>query len=358
VTRQLDVDSILLSIRTLRVLVVGDLMLDEYLWGEIARISPEAPVPVMNLHHSERSLGGAANVARNAASLGASVSAIGVVGADDAGAALLEECDRAGVSRTGVQTEEGRTTTRKCRLMSREHNRQVFRFDQETPEELSPAMEERLMVELQGQISTAQVVICSDYMKGVLTQRVLREAAALARKHGVPLVTAPKDTRPEKYWGASVLMPNLREFARLAGHSLNGNGTVWMDQAAQNLLQEDMFSALLVTRGPDGMTLFEQERGNLKRHDIGSFVHGVYDVTGAGDTAICVFALAIAAGAQRNQAAQIANIAGGIVVGKQGTACVKPEDIRGKVRGGDESQGLPATLSTLVAEAETEGKRS
>jgi rfaE bifunctional protein kinase chain/domain len=358
VIRQLDVESILLSIATQRVLVVGDLMLDEYLWGEIARISPEAPVPVMNLHHSERSLGGAANVARNAAALGAGVSAIGVVGADEAGTLLLDECDRAGINRKGVLTEQGRITTRKCRLMSREHNRQVFRFDQETCDELSPPMEERLMVALQEQISAAQVIICSDYLKGVLTQRVLREVAALAGKYSIPLVTAPKDTRAEKYWGASVLMPNLREFARLAGHRLNGNGSVWMDQAARNLLQEDMFSALLVTRGADGMSLFEQERGNLKRQDIGAFAHAVYDVTGAGDTALCVFALAIAAGVERNLAAYIANIAAGIVVGRQGTACVTPGDIRSKVRAVEESQDSPESLSTFTPAKPSEFKFS
>jgi rfaE bifunctional protein kinase chain/domain len=349
VTRQLDVEGILRSIAKQRVLVVGDLMLNEYLWGEIARISPEAPVPVMHLHRSERSLGDSANVARNAASLGAGVSAIGVVGADEAGATLLDEFDRAGINRTGVLTDPSRTTTRNCRLMSEEHNRQVFRFDQESPEELSPVMEERLIGVLHEQVSTARAIICSDYLKGVLTPRVLRETAALARKHGVPLVTAPKDIQAEKYWGASVLMPNLREFARRTGHRMNGNSSGWMDPAARSLLREDMFTALLVTRGADGMTLFEQERGNLRRQDIGVFAHDVYDVTGAGDTAICVFALAIGAGTERNRAAEIANIAAGIVVGKQGTACVTPEDIRREVHAKDESQSSMESLSGFSA---------
>ena len=323
----INAESLFHRMQGCHVIVVGDLMLDEYLWGAITRISPEAPVPVMHLHQAERSLGGAANVARNVASLGATVSVIGVVGADSTAASLLEELDRAGINRAGVLTDPSRTTTRKRRLMSLEHRQQVFRFDEETTDEVSPAVEECLLALVRERVSTAQVVICSDYLKGVLTKRVLQETAVVARKYGVPLVTAPKDTSPEKYAGASVLMPNLREFARLAGHRMNGNATVWIDQAAWSLSEAYKFSTLLVTRGSDGMTLFERQNGNLMRQDISSSMHGVYDVTGAGDTALGVFAAAIAAGAGRCHAARIANVAAGIVVGKRGTACVTVEEI-------------------------------
>jgi D-beta-D-heptose 7-phosphate kinase/D-beta-D-heptose 1-phosphate adenosyltransferase len=223
--------------------------------------------------------------------------------------------------------------------MSLEHNRQVFRFDQETTEEVLPALEESLLALIREQVPTIQVIICSDYLKGVLTGDLLRETAVLARKYGIPLVTAPKATSPEKYRGASVLMPNLREFASLAGYRLSGNAREWMDEAAWSFLQEDMFTALLVTRGPDGMTLFERENGNLRRLDVSSLARGVYDVTGAGDTALCVFALAIAAGAKRSHAAHIANVAAGIVVGKRGTSCVTAEDILGKIHEENESRG-------------------
>ncbi len=315
------------------VVVVGDLMLDEYLWGEIARISPEAPVPVMHLHHAERSLGGAANVARNLASLGATVTAVGVVGGDNAASSLIEELDRAGINREGVLVEPTRVTTRKCRLMSLEHRQQVFRFDEEATDDISPASEDRLLAVVREQLSTAQVVICSDYLKGSLTKGVLKETAAAAHKQGIPLVTAPKDTSAEKYAGASVLMPNLREFARLTGHQLNGNGTAWIDRAAWSLSEEHNFSTLLVTRGSDGMTLFERENGNLSRQDISSFTRSVYDVTGAGDTALGVFALGLAAGATRSQAAQLANVAAGIVVGKRGTTCATVEEILERIAG-------------------------
>lgn len=327
------------------VLVVGDLMLDEYLWGEITRISPEAPVPVMHLHRAERSLGGAANVARNVASLGAKVTAVGVVGADNAATSLIEELDRAGINREGVLVEPARVTTRKCRLMSLEHRQQVFRFDEETTNDISPATEERLLALVRERLSGVQAVICSDYLKGVLTKWVLQETAEVARKHGIPLITAPKDTNAEKYVGASVLMPNLREFARLAGHRMNGNATAWIDRAAWSLSEAHKFSTLLVTRGPDGMTLFERENGNLRRQDISSFAQSVYDVTGAGDTALSAFALAIAAGAERNQAARIANIAAGIVVGKRGTASVTKEDILAVINGESGSQALTQSFS-------------
>jgi D-beta-D-heptose 7-phosphate kinase/D-beta-D-heptose 1-phosphate adenosyltransferase len=327
------------------VIVVGDLMLDEYLWGEIARISPEAPVPVMHLHRSERSLGGAANVARNVASLGAIVTAVGVVGADKAATSLTEELDLARINREGVLVEPTRMTTRKCRLMSLEHRQQVFRFDEETTDDISPAVEERLLALVREHLSTAQVVICSDYLKGVLTRRILQGTAEAARKHRIPLVTAPKDASAGKYAGASVLMPNLREFARLAGHLMNGDATAWIDRAAWSLSEEHKFSTLLVTRGRDGMTLFERENGNLSRQDIGSSTRSVYDVTGAGDTALGVFALAIAAGAELSHAAHIANVAAGIVVGKSGTACVRPEEILAVINGESGSQAAARILS-------------
>jgi D-beta-D-heptose 7-phosphate kinase/D-beta-D-heptose 1-phosphate adenosyltransferase len=322
----MDVERLLLEMAGCHVVVVGDLMLDQYFWGEIVRISPEAPVPVMHLRRSEQSLGGAANVARNVASLGACVSAVGVVGADSAATSLFEELDRAGIDRAGVLIDPARPTTRKCRLMSLEHSQQVFRFDEESSDEISPAAEERLLSMLRERISKVQAVICSDYLKGVLTERVLRETAALASRKGIPLITAPKDIRPEKYSGASVLMPNLHEFARLARHPQDDDVT-WIEAAASRLLDGHGFSALLVTRGRDGMTLFERENGSLRRDDIISLTRNVYDVTGAGDTALSVFALAIAAGASRSHAAYLANVAAGIVVGKRGTAYVMAEDI-------------------------------
>jgi D-beta-D-heptose 7-phosphate kinase/D-beta-D-heptose 1-phosphate adenosyltransferase len=314
-----------------QVLVVGDLMLDEYLWGQITRISPEAPVPVLHLQRSYRSLGGAANVARNIVSPGAHAWAIGMVGNDAAGTELLQCLKRTGIESAAV-TEATRPTTRKCRLISVEHGQQVFRFDDEVSEEIGAEIEERLISILRKRVPLADVVVCSDYLKGVLTSRILSEIAALAQDHGVPLITAPKDTVPGKYAGASVLMPNLREFAGFAGKKWSGDeSATWLDPAALNLLNAYGFDALLVTRGRQGMTLFEVADGSLRRQHVSAVTQHVYDVTGAGDTALGVFALAVAAGAPYAGAASLANIAAGIVAGKRGTAFVTPKDLLQRV---------------------------
>jgi D-beta-D-heptose 7-phosphate kinase/D-beta-D-heptose 1-phosphate adenosyltransferase len=328
-----------------RVLVVGDQMLDEYLHGEIGRISPEAPVPVMHLHRSESRLGGASNVARNVAALGACVSVFGVVGADRAGEALWGHLDALQIDRAGVAVCAKRPTTRKTRLMSIEHNQQVFRFDEEVTDEITAEQEDVLLSSIAEAITEADAILCSDYLKGVLTRRVLREVAELGRRFQVPVITAPKDAEPEKYARASVLLPNFREFTRLVNHRRNGNGNGWIDPAALSLIEQHGFEALLVTRGKEGMTLFEKVSGGLSREDIPAVSQAVFDVTGAGDTSIAVFALCLAAGATRSQAAQLANVAAGIVVGKLGTGCVRTDEIFEVITGMGGNRGPEKILS-------------
>jgi rfaE bifunctional protein kinase chain/domain len=310
-----------------RILVVGDQMLDEYLHGEIGRISPEAPVPVMHLQRSESRLGGASNVARNVSALGAHVSVFGVVGADRAGEALYGHLDELRIERAGVAICAKRPTTRKTRLMSIEHNQQVFRFDEEVTDEITAEQEGALLSSVAEAIIEADAIICSDYLKGVLTRRVLREVAELGHRHSIPVITAPKDAEADKYARASVLLPNFREFSRLVNHRKNGNGNGWINPAALSLIEEHEFEALLVTRGKEGMTLFERASGALSREDIPAVSQAVFDVTGAGDTSIAVFALCLAAGATRSQAAQLANVAAGIVVSKRGTALVEQAEL-------------------------------
>lgn len=326
-------ETLLARMTTCRVLVLGDLMLDEYLYGEIGRISPEAPVPVMQLDHRESRLGGASNVARNVAALGARVSAFGVVGPDLAGKALCGQLDELRIDRAGVAVCAKRPTTRKTRLMSIEHNQQVFRFDEEVTDEISAEQEDVLLRAIAGAIPEAHAIVCSDYLKGVLTPRVLREVAELGRRFQVPVITAPKDAYPEKYARASVLLPNFREFTRLVNHHKNGHGNSngnrhgWIGPAALALIEKHEFDALLVTRGKEGMMLFEKASDALSREDIPAVSQAVFDVTGAGDTSIAVFALCLAAGATRSQAAQLANVAAGIVVSKRGTALVKQTEL-------------------------------
>jgi rfaE bifunctional protein kinase chain/domain len=353
-----EVEAILERMAGCRVLVVGDQMLDEYLHGEIGRISPEAPVPVMHLQRSESRLGGASNVARNVAALGAHVSVFGVVGRDRAGEALCSHLDDLRIDRAGVAVCAKRPTTRKTRLMSIEHNQQVFRFDEEVTDEITAEQENTLLSSVAEAITEAHAVICSDYLKGVLTRGVLREVAELGRRHSIPVITAPKDAEPDKYARASVLLPNFREFTRLVNHRKNGNGNRWMDSAALSLIEQHEFDALLVTRGKDGMTLFERSSGAVSREDIPAVSQAVFDVTGAGDTSIAVFGLCLAAGATRSQAAQLANLAAGIVVGKRGTALVEQaellermcgvaEDLCAVVHAGQEAIGRSVKLGEV-----------
>jgi D-beta-D-heptose 7-phosphate kinase/D-beta-D-heptose 1-phosphate adenosyltransferase len=323
----MNAESILQRIPGCHVLVVGDLMLDEYLHGEIDRISPEAPVPVMHLHLSESRLGGASNVARNVAALGAQVSVYGVVGADRAGEAICGHLDDLEIDRAGVAICAKRPTTRKTQLMSIEHSQQVFRFDDEVTDEISAEQEHVLLSSIAEAITDADAIICSDYLKGVLTRHILREVAELGRRYSVPVITAPKDVDPLKYANASVLLPNFREFSRLVDHRKNGNGSEWIDPAALALLEQHQFDALLVTRGKGGMSLFERAAGECSREDIPGVSQAVFDLTGAGDTSIAVFAVCLAAGATRSQAAQLASVAAGIVVSKRGTAFVEQAEL-------------------------------
>jgi D-beta-D-heptose 7-phosphate kinase/D-beta-D-heptose 1-phosphate adenosyltransferase len=215
--------------------------------------------------------------------------------------------------------------------MSIEHNQQVFRFDEEVTDEISAEQEDTLLKSIAEAVPEADAIICSDYLKGVLTRRVLQEVAQLGRSFHVPVITAPKDAYPEQYARASVLLPNFREFTRLVNHRMNGNGNGnghgWIDPAALALLEQHEFEALLVTRGKEGMTLFERTSGALSREDIPAVSQAVFDVTGAGDTSIAVFALCLAAGATRSQAAQLANVAAGIAVSKRGTALVEQAEL-------------------------------
>jgi rfaE bifunctional protein kinase chain/domain len=317
-----------------RVLVVGDLMVDEYLWGHIERISPEAPVPVLTLVRRESMLGGAGNVVRNLCSLGARVCAAGVVGADATGNEICELLEVLGVEAEVVR-EPGRHSSRKMRLMSLEHGQQVFRLDEESTHSVHGPLEDRLVEAIESRAGHVQVMVFSDYAKGTLTPRVLAAGLAAARRAKIPTVVAPKDSRPQKYAGATVLMPNERELAQLAGMRVNGGD--WIDVAAQRLLAELGLEALVVTRGSKGMSLFEAGT-SLRRVDVPTAARTVYDVTGAGDTALAAFALATAAGADRETAVRLANLAAGVVVAKRGTATVTLEELRAALAGAEPAQ--------------------
>jgi rfaE bifunctional protein kinase chain/domain len=308
-----------------RILVVGDLMLDEYRRGHVERISPEAPVPILNIVARDATLGGAGNVVKNLRSLNVGVTVVGILGQDDTADKILKGLTALGVSGNGVVWDACRVSTRKVRFVSMEHGQQVFRADEETAQEACGEIEEKIIRQVRERAASAQVILCSDYLKGVLTARVLQAAFEAGRERKVPVIVAPKDKEAQKYAGANILMPNLRELSRLVGTPMDGDA--WLAGSAAHLTRSIGLQALLVTRGSEGMTLFETEESRLHRVDIPTVARNIYDVTGAGDTALAAFAAGIAAGASREEAAHLANISAGVVVGKRGTAIVTTAEI-------------------------------
>jgi rfaE bifunctional protein kinase chain/domain len=321
-----NLSSFLESFSNCHIAVVGDLMLDEYLWGHIERISPEAPVPILNVVRRSYTLGGAGNVVENLRSLRAGVTALGVVGEDATGREICDLLAAHGAETTGVITDGLRNSTRKVRLMSLEHGQQVFRLDEESTWPVETSVEDKLQTAIRGMPNDIQTVICSDYLKGVLSERVLASIFAAARHRGIRSIVAPKDSKSEKYRGADILMPNVGELKQLCPAN---SGVTWsLDDSADHLLKDLSLQALLVTRGREGMSLFERTLSGLRRVDIPTTARSVYDVTGAGDTAVAAFAAALASGVDLEGAARIANISAGIKVGKRGTATVTLEELR------------------------------
>ena len=327
--------SLLTKFQSITCLVIGDLMLDECLWGHIQRISPEAPVPILSLAQRVCALGGTGNVVRNLRTLGAKVIVLGAVGEDATGQEILKLLDELGVDRQGVVRDPTRKSSRKTRLMSIEHGQQVFRMDEETSHPIDRTQEYALLSRLNAVLPNVGAILCSDYLKGVLTEGFLQETFRLARRHNVQVTVAPKDSDRNKYRGSRILVPNALELARLAGADMEESD--WVCRAASKLFDEIEIEALLVTRGREGMSLFERVDSKVHQVDIPTMARSVYDVTGAGDTAVSTFTLAAAAGADREAAARLANVAAGIVVGKRGTASVTVQEIQERLR---ESRGL------------------
>ncbi len=327
-----NLSKILDSFPACRIAVVGDLMLDEYLWGHIERISPEAPVPILSVSRRTSTLGGAGNVAENLRHWGVAVTVIGVVGSDETGRHVCDLLEKHGVNAKGVLTEPLRKTTRKSRLMSVEHGQQVFRLDEESTFTVKNEIEKGLIDAIQNLDRNIQAIVCSDYLKGVLSERVLAAVFEVARGRGIRSIAAPKDSNAEKYRGANILMPNSAELRQLAAQRTNANEDTWLNDSARSLVEVLSLQALLVTRGSEGMSLFENSTDALRRVDIPTMARSVYDVTGAGDTAIAAFSAAVASGADLGSAAQLANLSAGIKVGKRGTACVDVEEMRASLK--------------------------
>jgi D-beta-D-heptose 7-phosphate kinase/D-beta-D-heptose 1-phosphate adenosyltransferase len=323
---------ILAGVRRARIIVVGDVMLDHFVWGTVARISPEAPVPVVELERESFMPGGAANVARNLTSMGAPTELCGVVGRDQAGRQLKELLKEYHIDCAGVLAQEGRTTSVKTRIVA--HKQQVVRLDRETREGLDSRLTLRLAALLRRRIAAAAAVIIGDYGKGMITQPLLDEIKGLCRRHGVWLSLDPKPVHHLDLSGLSLITPNRKEafeLAKIPDETRNENplADANLMRVAERLLNDLRPALLLVTLGDLGMLLCQ--RGQKPFH-IPTVSQEVFDVSGAGDTVIAIFTLAIAAGASPLDAALLSNHAAGIVVGKLGTATVAPEELAASLR--------------------------
>lgn len=309
---------ILEGARALRVLVVGDVMLDRYIVGAVDRISPEAPVPVVRVEEESAAVGGAANVAANVLALGASCGVVGCVGRDAAGEHLRGEMASLGIAAEGIVTTDERPTTVKTRILAR--RQQVARVDRETDAELSPALADTVSEVLRALASECDVLVAEDYDKGVLAPAVIRSFLDAARDRHVPTVVDPKRRSFFAYPGATVFKPNAKELADATGERPRPDDDAWMEATRTRL----RCGNLLLTLGDRGMALQDADARHLR---IPTAARSVYDVSGAGDTVTAVVAIGLGAGATPWEAALLATHAAAVEVGKAGVATVTPEEI-------------------------------
>lgn len=305
---------------SLKLAVLGDFMLDEFIWGEVRRISPEAPVPVVEVKRESWHLGGAGNVVCNLLDLGASAVPIGVVGNDNAGERIRRFLADAGADANGVLIEPARPTTIKTRILA--HSQQVVRFDREERGYVSTQCEERLKEACAKTLAASDAVVISDYEKGTVTPTLLQSAIATAKSAGKFILVDPKMRNWSAYRGVDIITPNQIEAERATGIEIVDDESL---RAALSAIRESLdCKNVLITRGERGMSLLE-EGGRIIQ--IPAVAREVYDVTGAGDTVIATLALSLAAGATYEEAAIIANYSAGVVVGKVGTATLSVAEL-------------------------------
>src|SRR5882672_6731301 len=312
---------IIRQIRDRQIVVLGDVMLDEFIWGDVSRISPEAPVPVVEIKRESTHLGGAANVLANLLALGAQACVIGVVGDDFAGARIRSSVnDKSTLQTDGLLiADKSRPTTIKTRIIAQKQ--MVVRADRERRAPVDAQTEDRIIAAVKTALANAQALVISDYDKGVVTPRILSEVLPAAYGR-MPVLIDPKIRNFDSYRPATLVTPNHHEALRLANLEENSDGA--LQTAAQMIRARVGCDAVLITRGDRGMMLFEGDRDPVH---VATAAREVYDVTGAGDTVIATLAAALAAGASMTEAAVLANQAAGIVVGKLGTATASAEEV-------------------------------
>jgi D-beta-D-heptose 7-phosphate kinase/D-beta-D-heptose 1-phosphate adenosyltransferase len=349
-----DVESLFHQSRDLKILVVGDLMLDEYLWGKAERISPEAPVQVVDITREDLRLGGAGNVVNNLVAFGCSVSVCSVIGADDNGTILRHVFTGMGVDTDGVLEDPMRATSKKTRVLA--SNQQIVRIDRETKVPVSADFEDRICIFIRERGPEHHAIIVSDYAKGVLTDRILSEAIQVARSVRIPVLVDPKGSRFDKYSGATILTPNRREAEIASGVAICDEAS--LGRAARTLMDSIDLQALLITRSEEGMSLFLRD-GSVCH--IPTTAREVFDVTGAGDTVLSMLGLALASGRKCVDAASLANVAAGIAVGKVGTSTVSPREVIEEVSHGHHDSDTKIknldVLSEVISAEKDRGKR-
>ncbi len=303
-----------------KLIVLGDLMLDEFIWGEVRRISPEAPVPVVEVKRESWHLGGAGNVVSNLIELGAKALPIGIIGDDEAGGLMRRKFAERGAATDGLIIEDSRPTTRKTRIVA--HSQQMVRADREDRSPISADIEDRVIAVFKTALCEAEAVIISDYDKGLLTPRALEAVISATRAAGKIVCLDPKIKNFLSYQNVDVITPNQPEAERASGIEIVDDASLI---AAAHRIRELLICAnVLITRGEHGMSLLDAED---RLTHIPTVAREVYDVTGAGDTVIATLALAMATGASVADAAVIANHAAGVVVAKVGTATVTPTEL-------------------------------
>ena len=303
-----------------RIFVIGDIILDEYIWGEVSRISPEAPVPVVEVSQETQMLGGAANVIHNLATLGACPVLCGVIGDDRTGKKIINKIEAMGLKSDGIVMEPGRPTSIKTRVVAQ--NQQVVRFDREKRTDISAQSLEKLLQMIAENLDHMDGIVVSDYGKGVISSALMKGLRKLVRDAPIIIAVDPKTGNFEYYHEVDVITPNHHEAGTFCRIDIVDHET--LVRAGRHMLRELDCRSVLITQGRDGMTLFENS--GAMTH-IPTVAKQVFDVTGAGDTVISTFSLGLASGLDLRSAAILSNFAAGIVVGEVGTSTVRAEDL-------------------------------
>ena len=311
-----------------KILVIGDFILDQYIWGDVSRISPEAPVPVVDVIRETYVAGGSLNVGNNIQSLGAVVLPCGVIGNDRTGRAFLKFIKRKKIDIRGIIVDKNRRTTLKTRVIGQ--SQQMVRFDRESKSELSSCHRESVIGFCREVINDIDGVIIEDYGKGMITPELLEEIIPIAKEHNKFVAVDPKEKHFEYYKNSTIMTPNKKEAYGAVGVALDDTLTS-LEDVGKKLIKKVHCESLLITLGEDGMALFEKGKSVKK---IPTAAQEVFEVSGAGDTVIAVLSLAMAVGASLFDAAVISNLAAGIVVGKVGTVAVKKKELKDSIMDG------------------------